>query len=135
MEVWAVRLESSVHFTAYVMSGDGEVPERTWVCLRAAESLPPVPWLGCWSCSTGVDADQVRQLLDVITQSIGEPVRVGPYGPIMRSQVYFGSWETWGGGTPRPIVGFRPWERTAEEIDEIPAQAFDFSQGGLRIEV
>lgn len=135
MEVWAVRLDSSVHFTAYVLRGDGEVPRRTWVCLRAAESLPPVSWLGCWSCQAGADVDQVRQLLEVVQQSIGEPVAIGPYGPIVRTSIYFDPWDSWGGGSPRPIADFRPWESKAKDIEEITAESLDFSHGGVKIEV
>ena len=135
MEAWAVRLESSVHFTAYVLRGDGELPERTWVCLRSPESLPPVSWLGCWSTQERVDASQVGQVLDAIQQSIEEPVAVGPYGPIVRASIYFDSWDSWGGGSPRPIVGFRPWESNPREIEEIGIESLDFSHGGVRVEV
>ncbi len=134
MEAWAVRLDSSVRFTAYVLQGDAEVSARTWVCLRAADSLPPASWLGSWSRADGADVDQVRQLLHVIRMSIGEPVVVGPYGPIVKNPVFFAPWDSWGGGTPRPLLGFRPWE-AGPRIQETDAGSLDFPSGGVTIEV
>lgn len=134
MEAWAVRLDSPAHFTAFVLRGDAEVSVRTWVCLRAADSLPPVSWLGSWSCADGADADKVRQLLEVIRASIGEPVLIGPYGPTMKAPVFLDPWESWGGGTPRPLLGVRLWE-AEPRIQEVDAASLDFSDGGVEVEL
>jgi hypothetical protein len=76
----------------------------------------------------------VRQLLEVIRASIGEPVLIGPYGPIIKAPVFFTPWESWGGGTPRPLLGVRLWE-AEPRIQEVDAASLDFSGGGVEVEL
>jgi hypothetical protein len=135
VKVWAVRLSAPVHFAAYVLQGDGESADRTWVCVRAAESVPPVSWLGCWSRTQGAGTEEVRKLLDGIEESIVDPVRVGPYGPTIGRPGHYESWDSWGAGTPLPIAGFRPWESTQGAITEISDDSLDFSRGGIEVDI
>lgn len=134
MKVWAVRLGTSVNFTAYILQGDRESAVRTWICIRAAESAPAVSWLGCWSRISEPNVDQVQQILRDIEEFIGESVRVGPYGPTIGRLGYFESWDSWGAGTPSPIVGFRPWESVKGDIGELSIDLLDFPNGGVCVD-
>ncbi|MDX3771537.1 MULTISPECIES: hypothetical protein [unclassified Streptomyces] len=113
MNVVAVRLDAPVHFTAFVLRGDEESAERVWVCVRAAESAPAVSWLGCWSREPQPSLDEVKKLLRLLSQSISSGVVIGPYGPALGAIEQFQSWDSWGPGIPRPILGRRPWELQA----------------------
>lgn len=106
----AVRLDAPLHFTAYVLRGDEERAERTWVCVRAADSTPPVSWLGCWSRDPEPELGEVKKLLRFLSQAVTAGAVIGPYGPALGRIESFQSWDSWGPGMPRPIVGYRPWE-------------------------
>ena len=110
MSVVAVRLDTPVHFTAYVARGDEESAERVWVCIRAADSAPEVSWLGCWSREPEPSLGEVKKFLRLLSQSVSSGVVIGPYGPALGAIESFQSWDSWGPGMPRPILGRQPWE-------------------------
>ncbi len=119
MKILAVRLDAPVHFTAYVLNGDEEQPERTWVCVRAADSAPAVSWLGCWSRDSGAGSEGVKQFLELLSDSVSSGGTTGPYGPTLGRVKPFQGWDSWGPGIPRPILGIRPWETKIGDLGEI----------------
>lgn len=127
MNVVAVRLDAPVRFTAFVLREDEESAERVWVCVRAADSAPAVSWLGCWSRKPEPSLGEVQELLRLLSQSVSSGVVTGPYGPALGAIESFQSWDSWGPGMPRPILGNRPWELQAgQSLNEVSVDDLNF---------
>lgn len=133
MKAWAVRLESNVPFTAYVLQGDAEDEGRTWVCLRSADSHPRVSWLGVWSRSGRPGRGDVMEVLGRIAESVRRGVRIGPFGPIFERLHDIPSWDSWGGGRPRPIMEFKPWEVTVAGLIDAGMDQLKYPEGGIEV--
>lgn len=133
MKAWSVSLESDVPFTVYVLKGDAEDETRAWVCARSDANHRKVAWLGVWSRSGCPGRSDVMEVLGRLAESVKNGVKTGPFGPILEHRIFLPSWDTWGGGRPRAIMSFRPWEVAVPGLEEVGLDTLDYPGGGIEI--
>lgn len=93
---------------AYVFRGDSASAERLWVCLRSGEASDRQAWICCWSSDTRHSNGEVAAFLARLADDVRRSIRQGPFGAYLDGHHFYDGWDTWGGGTPAPLVNQTP---------------------------
>lgn len=86
-------------------SGAGAGAGPVWVCVRAGSRAAGKGWLGCWSSKQAAPEEtEVREFLSTLGKDLTGHVSQGPYGLALSDHHFHEGWQSWGPGTPGPLV-------------------------------
>ncbi|MGW5732640.1 MULTISPECIES: hypothetical protein [Streptomyces] len=101
----SVLLNDADRLIADIIQDPRQGNDLLWVCVRSGSRTAGKGWLGCWSSGKAAQEDAgVRKFLSALGRDLTDHVSKGPNGPVLTDHYFHEGWQSWGPGTPGPLL-------------------------------